>query len=198
MKRSKGFTLIELLVVIAIIGILATVVVVNLSSAQAKARDARRESDIKSMKTAFDLFYLDNGWYPMADANWNTLGKSIRDGKCYNTTGCTIDDRTDSTKFATYLGSWPTDPKSGNSFCFASNSADPGTYTSGQSGYTILAMFEKQIHGAVQGSSVAANAYCPGQADIPGRYICKTGQRMGDLKDAPGGSIVTTTECAGL
>ncbi|PIS08253.1 hypothetical protein COT76_02470, partial [Candidatus Berkelbacteria bacterium CG10_big_fil_rev_8_21_14_0_10_33_10] len=52
-----GFTLIELLVVIAIIGILAGVVVVNVGSAQAKARDAKRISDMKAIQTALEMYY---------------------------------------------------------------------------------------------------------------------------------------------
>ncbi|MBI2577760.1 MAG: type II secretion system protein [Candidatus Wildermuthbacteria bacterium] len=40
MKLNRGFTLIELLVVIAIIGILASIVIVSLSSPQKEAKEA--------------------------------------------------------------------------------------------------------------------------------------------------------------
>ena len=53
MKNKKGFTLIELLVVIAIIGILATLAVVAYSSAQKKARDAKRVADMRAVVSAF-------------------------------------------------------------------------------------------------------------------------------------------------
>jgi general secretion pathway protein G len=63
-KRKKGFTLIELLVVIAIIGLLATLATVALNSARAKSRDAKRISDIGSMRTALELYMNDCNDYP--------------------------------------------------------------------------------------------------------------------------------------
>ncbi|TRZ77963.1 type II secretion system protein [bacterium] len=59
MKKTyeKAFTLIELLVVIAIIGILATVVLVNLSSTRGRARDARRKSDLSNIRLALEMYY---------------------------------------------------------------------------------------------------------------------------------------------
>ncbi|MFH1461149.1 MAG: type II secretion system protein [Patescibacteria group bacterium] len=56
-RGQKGFTLIELLVVIAIIGILATIVLVSLNSARAKARDTRRASDLHQLALALEMYY---------------------------------------------------------------------------------------------------------------------------------------------
>ena len=58
--KQKGFTLIELLVVISIIGLLASIVLIALNDARAKARDAKRVADMKQLVTALNLYYNDN------------------------------------------------------------------------------------------------------------------------------------------
>jgi len=67
MNNSKnfGFTLFELLVVVSIIGILIGFGTVAFSSAQKRARDARRQEDMKEVQAAMEQCYgLLDGAYP--------------------------------------------------------------------------------------------------------------------------------------
>ncbi|MFA6466472.1 MAG: type II secretion system protein [Patescibacteria group bacterium] len=74
-KRQKlGFTLVELLVVIAIIGIISTAAVVNLNHFKAKARDARRLSDITQIRKALEIYnYTTGDDYPAEDGRCSGL-----------------------------------------------------------------------------------------------------------------------------
>ncbi len=63
-RKALGFTLIELLVVISIIALLASVVLVALSGARAKSRDARRVADINQFAKAMELYFSDYNTYP--------------------------------------------------------------------------------------------------------------------------------------
>ena len=63
-KNKKGFTLVELLVVISIIGILTVISLASFTSAQVKARDAQRKSDLEQMSKALMLYYSDTGTFP--------------------------------------------------------------------------------------------------------------------------------------
>ena len=67
LQTNKGFTLIELLVVISIIGVLSSVVMVNVNKASMKARDARRMSDLKTIQQAIEFYYDNHGYYPVCN-----------------------------------------------------------------------------------------------------------------------------------
>jgi general secretion pathway protein G len=62
--RTAGFTLVEILVVVFIIGLLATIVGVNVMGRTDEARRTKAIADLKELEQALHLFKLDNGFYP--------------------------------------------------------------------------------------------------------------------------------------
>ena len=81
-QNHKGFTLIELLVVIAIIGILSTLAVVSLGNARVRARDSKRLSDVRSLQSALEIYYTDQGSYPVTDASAACVPATTLEGCC--------------------------------------------------------------------------------------------------------------------
>ena len=69
-RKAHSFTLIELLIVVVIIGILAAIIIVSLTSASAKARDVRRQQDLKNIQKALEMYYTANGNYPSTTSQW--------------------------------------------------------------------------------------------------------------------------------
>jgi general secretion pathway protein G len=61
---EQGFTLVELMVVIVIIGLLATVVVINVMPAQDTARVKKAEADIALLEQAAEMYRLNKLDYP--------------------------------------------------------------------------------------------------------------------------------------
>lgn len=112
-RKRRGFTLIELLVVIAIIGLLSTLAVVSLNNARQRSRDAKRLSDVKQLQTALELFYSENGSYPLSDSA--NAGKLL-----------TTDDGNDGgtgTVFSSLLATVPTAPAPADGTCTTTTNA---------------------------------------------------------------------------
>jgi len=70
---KKSFTLLELLVVIGIIGLLVGLGSVSYSTAQRKARDAKRKDDLRTIQNAMEQYYSVCGFnYPTPAAGNDT------------------------------------------------------------------------------------------------------------------------------
>jgi len=59
--------------VITIIALLASLILVGMGSARAKARDSRRIADLHNVQNALELYFAKNGKYPTGITDWNSL-----------------------------------------------------------------------------------------------------------------------------
>ena len=66
-RGDDGFTLVELLVVLAIIGLVAALATPQVLRYLGSAKVSTTTAQIRSIASALELYYLDNGSYPAAD-----------------------------------------------------------------------------------------------------------------------------------
>jgi general secretion pathway protein G len=70
---EDGFTLLELLVVLGIIALLAALVAPQVIRYLSDARSETAAAQLKNIESALELYYLDNGVYPTAEAGLASL-----------------------------------------------------------------------------------------------------------------------------
>lgn len=71
--RQGGFSLVELMVVLVILGILATVVAINVLPSQDAAMKQKAVTDIRTLEQAIDLYKLENTKYPTTEQGLEAL-----------------------------------------------------------------------------------------------------------------------------
>ena len=71
--EESGFTLVELMVVIVIIGLLATIVAVNVLPNLGKANIGKAKSDIAALEQAMEFYRLDNMTFPRTEQGLGAL-----------------------------------------------------------------------------------------------------------------------------
>lgn len=107
--KKIGFTLIEIMVVISIIGILVAMLIPIVSGVTAKARDARRISDIAKISLALEMFRDTNSRYPTT----NECGTNA----CGGWRGSNTGDFMSILVANGFLKSFPADPRNTGDGC---------------------------------------------------------------------------------
>lgn len=141
MKTNKGFTLIELLVVISIIGILSGFLILSMNGAINSANDAKRKSDINTIRKSLLVYKTLNGSYPVATCRV--------DSACTNLQNALV---------PTYLAALPSDPNTGSAYSYTSTDGTDftvGATLSNSTGYSYTASTGQ---GTVGGSSTPSYA----------------------------------------
>ncbi|PIU57600.1 MAG: type II secretion system protein GspG [Deltaproteobacteria bacterium CG07_land_8_20_14_0_80_38_7] len=81
LKGVRGMTLIEIMVVITILGLIATVVTVNVMERLDEAKISTAKTQMKSFEDALDQYRRDNGSYPSTEQGLQSLVEKPTIGK---------------------------------------------------------------------------------------------------------------------
>lgn len=104
-KKKQSFTLIELLIVIAIIAIISSIVGINYSASQKRARDTQRIADMNIIASALNSYRREKGGFPNEVST--TLWEESKDNPQFLE------------YLKTYIANIPFDPKNTGSYYYA-------------------------------------------------------------------------------
>jgi type II secretory pathway pseudopilin PulG len=139
-------------VVIAIISLLSSVVFASLNSARAKARDAKRVSDLQQIRYALELFTpsLSGSWVDV----WTRFQNCLENGnQCFN--------GNPATNYTPMISDVPQDPTFNGSSRSSYTYSTAGTRCGGGQKYRLKAMLESTGH-PVFNSDLDGSTYDPG------------------------------------
>lgn len=71
--REAGFSLLEIMIAVVIIGIMGTIVLLNVLPAQDQAMVQKARTDIATLEQALDAYRMDMREYPSSEAGLNAL-----------------------------------------------------------------------------------------------------------------------------
>jgi len=125
-NKQRGFTSIELVVVIVIILGLALTGFLALNSQRSKARDSKRISDVRQIRTALEFYNSDAGEYPVLSETVQ-LGQTATFKLCSKAEGGFVSADKPCATETTYMSEIPTDPLPGSYY----------SYTGSISGYDL-------------------------------------------------------------
>jgi len=142
-KKKVGFTLVELLVVISIIGILTIISASSFISAQVKARDSQRKSDLDAVSKSLMMYYADIGVFPNLTSD-ELFGNS--------SVGLTGSDGT------VYMRETPLDPTNDDDYVYVYK------FTTDFKKFNLFANLENKEDSQCEGNSYNVNGvnYCYG------------------------------------
>lgn len=121
-SHSAGFSMIELLVVATLIIILTTIGLVSYSKSLLNSRNAKRKTDLETMRQALVMYKLDNGRYP---------DRTVKIAGGDNDLG-----------IATYLQSEPEDPKHDDVTYYYEYTGTGTCAAAGCTGFSLTARLE--------------------------------------------------------
>ena len=144
-SKPNGFTLLELLIVIGVIILFVVIGVILLGTARERERDAKRLSDIDTIRHSLDEYFYNNNRYPQAPTPV-MLGSQGYRTICAGTATGFADSRADCGNATVYLEAipQPPEPQPSQQVGYVYTSPNPNT------SYTIDAALEGALNG-VQG-----------------------------------------------